>query len=170
MFQLIMANDGYFIRGAISLAPAYIDDIAVFGEALNEAYIGESNQARDPRIILMPTATNAVQHHLTYYGKPEGSPHARAILKDADGQLFVNYLDCILIAEDEQGPFFEELEKHKAQVERRLEQYRAQPVIWSKYAWVAAYHNYFCSMYPEYFTDEYRVDIELFRSSPSLIV
>ncbi|WP_374401745.1 hypothetical protein [Niveibacterium sp.] len=51
-FQLQMAIDGYFIRGGLSVGPAYVDEIAVFGGALLEAYDGESTLARDPRVVL----------------------------------------------------------------------------------------------------------------------
>lgn len=51
-FQFVMAIEGFFVRGAISIGDAYVDDIAVFGDALVQAYDGEINLARDPRIIL----------------------------------------------------------------------------------------------------------------------
>src|SRR5687767_5770696 len=60
-FQLRMAMEGYFIRGAIAVGDAYVDEIAVFGEALIEAYEGESRLARDPRIILTESAVNSVR-------------------------------------------------------------------------------------------------------------
>src|SRR6266566_3595479 len=99
-FQFNMAIRGYFVRGAISVAPAYIDEIAVFGDALTEAYTGESKLARDPRIILTNSAVRAAKQHLTYYHPPAHAPHVREILKDSDGQWFLNYLDSVLIAED----------------------------------------------------------------------
>jgi hypothetical protein len=169
-FQMQMATAGYFIRGAISVGKAYIDEVTVFGPALTEAHTGESTLARDPRIILTSSAVMTAKKHLTYYGEvPENAPHFRDILCDSDGQWFLNYLECILIAEEEHGPYYEELFKHKAVVEEKLVEHKDNPPIWSKYAWVAGYHNYFCDLHAHYFTDDHKVDIELFRASPTLI-
>lgn len=169
-FQFNMAIRGYFVRGAISVAPAYVDEIVVFGDALAQAYIGESKLARDPRIILTETAVHATKQHLTYYYPPAHAPHVRDILKDADGQWFLNYLESVLIAEYEHGPFYAEFLQHKAAVERKLAEHAANPPVWAKYAWVASYHNYFCDLHSQHFSDEHRVNVELFKSTPSLII
>jgi hypothetical protein len=143
MFQLKMALQGYFVRGAIAVGSAYVDEITVFGDALAEAYIGESKQARDPRIILTDSAVKAAKQHLNYYYQPVNAPHARDILKDSDGQWFLNYLDTILLAEHERGPFYEELLQHKSAVEKKLKEHSSNPPVWAKFAWIARYHNYF---------------------------
>jgi len=169
-FQLKMAIKGYFVRGAISVGQAYIDDIAVFGGALGEAYEGESRLARDPRIILTKTAVDTAKQHIKYYSDPFDAPHISDILKDADGQWFLNYLNSILIAEDEHGPFYRELLQHKASVERNLLKHAKNPAVWVKYAWVAGYHNYFCDKHPRYFCDEHKIDVELFKAKPTLII
>lgn len=169
-FQLQMVTSGFFIRGAISVGTAYIDEIAVFGKALTEAHKGESSLARDPRIILTTSAVNAAREHLKYYAEPRHAPHTRDILQDSDGQWFLNYLDCILIAEKDQGPFFDEFLKHKTIVEQMLQEHRGNPSIWSKYAWVAGYHNYFSDLHSKYFNDNHKINVELFRASPTLIV
>lgn len=169
-FQLQMVISGFFIRGAISVGNAYVDEITVFGKALAEAHEDESSLARDPRIILTISAMNAAREHLTHYSEPRHAPHTRDILQDSDGQWFLNYLDCILIAENEQGPFYEEFRKHKTIVEQKLQQYRGNPSVWSKYAWVAGYHNYFSDLHSEYFSDDYKINVELFRALPALIV
>ena len=92
-------------------------------------------------------------------------------LVDSDGQWFINYLDCVLMAESEHGPFYDEFELHKIAVEKRLAQYKDNPPIFSKYSWVAAgYHNFFSDLHPDYFSDEHRINTELFRALPRLIV
>jgi hypothetical protein len=169
MFQFEMAMNGYFIRGGLSVRPAYIDEISVFGSALTEAHDAESSLARDPRIVLTTSAVEVAQKHLTYYSTPSHAPHARDILKDSDGQWFLNYLECVLIAEDERGPFYGELLRHKRAVEEKLAAFKAYPHIWSKYAWVASYHNYFCGLNKHYFNAEHQIDVDLFRAGPSLI-
>lgn len=169
-FQFNMALEGFFIRGAISIGEVYVDDILVFGDALTQAHTGESRLARDPRIILTESAVTAVKQHLHYYSSPKFAPQVGELLQDSDGQWFVNYLDTILIAEDEHGPFYDELLKHKAAVEIRLAEHRGNPLIFSKYVWVAGYHNCFCDLHPRYFSDEHKIDTELFRATPKLIV
>jgi len=167
-FQLEMVMQGFFLRGAISVSDLFMDDIVVFGNGLIEAYRGERDNARDPRIILTNSATEAVKQHLTYYANPSHSPQARDLFIDADGQYFLNYLETILIAEDEQGPFYEELNKHKLAVEACLEKYRNRPPIWSKYAWVANYHNYFCGQ-SHFFSEEHMVDLSKYQMIPRRI-
>jgi hypothetical protein len=169
-FQLQMVLEGFFVRGALSVGEAYVDEITVFGSALTEAHAGEAVLARDPRIILTSSAVKTAKKHLKYYKYPRAAPHVRDVLRDADDQWFINYLDCILIAEDEQEPFYEEFIKHKTVVENKLAEYKSNPGIWSKYAWVAGYHNYFCDLHSSYFNEEHRIDVELFRASPALIV
>ena len=166
-----MILNGFFVRGAISVGEAYIDEIAVFGEALIDAYVGESKVARDPRIVLTDKAVSLVKEHLSYYGDPpHHAPQVRDVLQDSDGQWFLNYLECVLLAESEQGPFYEEFNKHKAVVEQRLNEFKAEPYLWSKYAWVAHYHNYFCDLHPQHFTDEHRIDVGLIQAKPKRIV
>jgi hypothetical protein len=36
------------------------------------------------------------------------------------------------------------LTQHKRLVEAKLHEYAAEPTVWSKYHWVARYHNFFC--------------------------
>ena len=167
-FQLEMVMHGFFLRGAIAVGDLFMDDIVVFGKGLIEAYRGERDKARDPRIILTDSATKAVEKHLTYYASPSRSPQAKDLYIDADGQYFLNYLDTILIAENEQGPFYEELEKHKRSVETCLDKYKSHPAIWSKYAWTANYHNFFCDQ-SHYFSEEHRVDLSKYQMSPRRI-
>lgn len=165
-----MSLRGFFVRGAISIGNAFVDDIAVFGDALSSAYHGETALARDPRVILTDEAVAATRKHLEYYSEPKHSPQATYLLKDADGQWFLNYLESIMIAEYEAGPFYEPLEKHKEQVEKKLAEHASNPPVFAKYAWVANYHNAFCKLYPQYFKPEHLIDAELFRAAPTWIV
>lgn len=169
-FQLEMANAGFFVRGAISLGDAYIDDIAVFGGAFMEAHDGESRLARDPRVILTKSAAETVRKHLTYYHEPKQSPQNRALYHDSDGQWFLNYLDTVFLAEDEGGVAYHELVRHKEIVEKRLGEFRSEPRIWSKYAWVANYHNYFCDQYPQHFDDSHKINWSAAQVRPARIV
>jgi len=167
LFQLNMANAGFFIRGAISIGDLYIDDVVVVGKGFTEAYSGESQFARDPRIIMTPSSAAAVKRHLEYYAIQYYSPPNRDLYQDSDEQLFLNYLECVLIAEEDQGPFYEALEKHRRMIEQKLSEFKMTPTIWSKYFWVANYHNFFCSQYPKHFDESHMVDLAKFQLRPS---
>jgi hypothetical protein len=167
--QLGMVQSGFFIRGGIAIGELYIDNDIVFGDGLIDAYRAESQLARDPRIILSRSATEYLNIHLSYYHPVEHSTQYRDLLSDIDGQIFLNYLDGMLIAEDEHGPFYEELLKHKVIVEEKLDEFVNNPIIWSKYAWVANYHNYFCDQY-KYFDESHKIDSTKLKLHPSRII
>lgn len=169
-FQFTMALKGFFVRGAISLGMACIDEIVVAGDALLDAYDAEISRARDPRIILTQSAKAAVKSHLSYYSDQAYAPQTREILRDSDGQWFVNYLEEVLIADNEVGPFYNEFLIHKAVVEANLAKYAEDPLIFSKYAWVAGYHNAFCQRYENWFSNEHMINTELFRAKPRSIL
>jgi hypothetical protein len=168
-FQLEMVNRGFFIRGAIAVGDLYMDDITVFGQGFLNAYDGESKYARDPRIILTESAQEAVMSHVKYYSNPSYSPQARDLYKDADGQFFLNYLEGVLIAEEELGPYFDVLASHKSVIEAKLNEHRDQPVFWAKYTWAANYHNFFCDQY-RWFSDEHKIDVNQFQMQLTRII
>jgi hypothetical protein len=76
----------------------------------------------------------------------------------------------VLYAEHDHGPYYAQLVEHKGMVERKLELFKPKPRIWSKYAWVAAYHNYFCDAHGHWFDDTHKINLDLFRAAPELIV
>jgi len=164
-FQLTLVNEGFFVRGGISVGDVYVDEIAVFGEALLEAYRGESELARDPRIILTESARRYVRAHVDYYRDPHEAPQNRLLMRDTDGQWFLNYLAAIIVPG--MDPFVYELERHKVSVQSRLDEYRRKPAIFSKYAWTAGYHNDFCERNG---FEDYRIDIEAFAGNRGFIV
>lgn len=168
-FQLNMILQGFYVRGAISVGDVYIDEIAVVGNPLTEAYNGESKLARDPRIILTETAKKYVDSHLEYYGRESHAPQVSELLQDSDGQWFVNYLDSILLDKEDNIIGYETLKKHKECVELELKKHKGVPDVFSKYAWVAGYHNYFCELHQDYFSNDYKIDSGLFQAKPKLI-
>lgn len=166
-FQMILTMEGFFVRGAIAIGGLYMDDIAVFGPGLIEAYEAEETLARDPRIVLTKSAKDAVAQHLKYYGRGSHAPQVRDLFKDTDGQLFVNYLDTVFA--DDGHLFRDELMRHKRAIEASLTKYRHRPQVWSKYMWTANYHNYFCSLHTQIDTD-CLVNLADYQPTPGLIV
>lgn len=168
-FQFQMVLRGFFLRGGLSLGQVYVDDAIVFGPALLSAYELENETARDPRIVIGDLVSEAIDEHISYYGKPESAPQVRDFLRDRDGQIFINYLEAVLIAEHECGPYYGKLKDHRDVVSRQLEKHENNPPVWSKYFWVGSYHNWFCDQY-DYFDNSHKVDSTLFGTSPRLIL
>lgn len=157
--QTQLALQGFFVRGAIAIGPAYVDDFGVFGGALLEAYEGEQKLARDPRVVLCASARAKAKQHIGYYASPTSSPQNLHLRQDGDGQAFVSYLEHLAPAPAEGGFGLEELQQHRDIVSGKLKQFAGNPVRWAKYEWVARYHNHFCDRYDEYCDDSYQVPI-----------
>jgi hypothetical protein len=143
-FNLRMAVAGFFIRGGWTVDLLYMEDDIVFGPAILKAYKIETEKARVPRIALDETVTEFLKKHLNFYANPADSPQNHHFLVDVDGVTFVDYLRGAVDDSDyplvvDQSTFAE----HRRQIEKNLKKYESQPLIWSKYQWVANYHNFF---------------------------
>ena len=146
LYQLQMTLENFFIRGGLAVGPLFMDETTVFGPALLESYALESNKARDPRVILSQDAVNVLQQHIGFYNPKDFAPQNSLVLEDADGEIFINYLDHILVPGPPDGRDVidtETLAKHRDVVVNNLQQHRGNPLVWSKYKWVATYHNFF---------------------------
>lgn len=151
-YQFALAREGFFTRGGLAVGPHFMDEYAVFGPALVEAYKIESQRAVYPRIVLSADARTLVKHHVGYYADPVIAPHDHEILIDADGEWFLNYLDGARLDDDEANlPHYRPLMiQHRDRVVENLERYATDRRILDKYVWVGKYHNYVCSyLYPE---------------------
>lgn len=170
LFQLEMVRAGFFVRGAITIGNLHIGEI-VYGKGLLEAYQIEKELARDPRIVLGKSAYADFAKHITYYGTPKQSPQYNEWLLDPDGQAFLNYLEIFFDAAEYDIPEMSKvLEKHKSQVETKLEECKPHPVLWSKYAWVGQYHNFFCKSYKKDLFGGQKIDARLLSLKPRRIV
>ena len=139
-----------------------------------EAIKVEKEIARDPRVVLSDGVVEFVNRHVQFYGNPYQAPQNRLVLRDADGRVFINYLNHLWvdISEDALGLDADSLAKHKDNVIRNLEQYRVQPRVWAKYQWVANYHNYFCGLlkHLKNYNDDLLIDVRNFELKPSPFV
>lgn len=152
-YQLCCVLSGYFVRGGMSHGNLCIADNVVFGKALLEAVDLEKN-ACFPRVVVGNSIKEIVHYHMSFYGRPNYSPHIHTVLTDDGGVWFLNYLKWL--AEYEQIDR-QSLRQHGELVERMLIAYSGDEKIKSKYLWVAEYHNWFCK---SYFDDD--GDIESF--------
>jgi hypothetical protein len=142
-YQLGCVLSGYFVRGGLSYGNLCIAESIVFGKALLEA-VGLEKQAGYPRIVVGDSVKEITRQHMSFYGRPNDSPHSKTFLTDHEGAWFLNYL--MWLAEDE---FIDRtrLKLHKETIERMLITYSGDEKIRSKYLWVAEYHNWFCRSY-----------------------
>lgn len=160
-YQLILALHGFFVRGGISVGELYMDDDVVYGNGLLDAHLAEATLARDPRVVLDKRAMEMVHQHLTYYGRVEYAPHDSDLVVDPDGQMFVNYLVSPLDGSPPDENYLKQIELHRNLICDRLAKYRNQPLIWSKYAWTANYHNVVCSDF--FYTPALAIEQELLQ-------
>lgn len=146
----LLLEGGFFVRGGIAFGDLYVDDDIVYGTGLLDAYHMEAKVAIVPRIVLHQSAAILVPDHARRYGDIDDSPQGQLLLQDEDGCLFVNYL-----AEE---PEYEWLPRHRDLIQENLETCRSDAKIFSKYLWVARYHNYICALVPG--AAEYNVPLD----------
>ena len=162
-FQAQLSLKGFFLRGAISIGLNYIDKEIVFGEALLDAYRAESKDAVNPRVILAESAvSNLAQHYLRY---AEGeSPQGKVLQTDVDGKYFVDYLASLADPVGRIAPPYADMDLHKECVSGKLRLNSQDPRVWTKYVWVARYHNTCC----ERWTLSCKVNEALINGAPKL--
>ncbi len=143
--QLHLALDGFFSRGGLAVGQQFMDPQITFGPALVEA-VELENTAVYPRVLLGRSVVNLVKTHLRYYGDPLYAPHNSALFVGPGGEVFVNYLDHLrnYVAEDLRD-VSDWIAQHRDRILEQLARHNESPRIWEKYAWLAAYHNAFCS-------------------------
>lgn len=136
--QVNLAAAGFFVRGALTLGPAHLENNLLYGPALVEVYDLERKVAVNPRIVLSSDAVGALGAGLAEEGQEEGS-YFRV---EQDGSVFIDYLDILLDDPGDPIPF---LEAHRDMVRAKLGETMADSRKWEKYRWVADYHDAFCT-------------------------
>jgi hypothetical protein len=168
LWQFTLLKHGFFVRGGMTVGPIYLDDDVAFGQGMLDAYEAESKLARDPRVVLAAPAMDLIHHHLAYYADVSESPQNVSLLVDADSQMFVNYLYLPVDGADElSGDFVSHIEHHRELIVARLSTFSLNPSVWSKYAWVGAYHNHFCEHYEG--LKHLKVDPQLLVQAPRFL-
>ena len=154
-FQLNMAINGFLTRGAVSVGNMFIDEHAIFGAALIEAYMGELG-AIYPRVVLSRSAEDVFGRFSAYYSTGEENPFADLVWRDQDGRLFLNYLNSTM--SEDAFPFVDRdlLKRHRCALDgppesefvalkrRAKESANVRRSVEGKLAWVRSYHDAFC--------------------------
>ena len=91
-FQLMLATEGFFVRGGMTLGDLYIGEELVYGKALLDAYEIENTVSVYPRVVVSEIVKKEIKNQLRSYTKVRGSPFANEIRVDTDGNWFIDYL------------------------------------------------------------------------------
>lgn len=158
-FQLQLTLKNYFVRGGWSLGDLFVDDNTIYGEALIQA-VNLEKQSYYPRIILSKEVENVCKLHLEYYNPKFDSPQNFHLLKDDEGNFFINYLYAIYPEDPDEDidRSVSNLLIHKNNIISNLNIYDGNTKIYDKYIWAAQYHNYFCR---EFFNVNEKLIIEI---------
>ena len=153
-YQRTLIQSGYFVRGGISLGGLYIDDHAIYGEALVEAYEIESLKAINPVVMLSRDVLEFAKsnEHMGVVSQVFNGKLCRSYIFEFNGQCFVNYLRSAFVPvedPDAVGILPTELDVefmrfHRDAVILNLEKYSENRRVYEKYLFLAAYHNAFC--------------------------
>jgi hypothetical protein len=135
--QVNLAAAGFFVRGALTLGKAHLEDKLLYGPALVDAYDLERTIAVNPRIVLSQEAAAEIAGSMSDNGPAEGG----YLRIEQDGSVFIDYLDILLDDPADPVPF---LESHRDMVRTKLSETRGDSRKWDKYRWVADYHDAYC--------------------------
>jgi hypothetical protein len=128
--QRLFIERGVLLRGGIAFGKHYQDERVLFSSSLVGAYLLESKRARFPRILI---DRNTLDY---FWNDPDTGDSGRAefsglILRDRDGEVFVNYLSGDFV------PFHETLIRSYAKTVGLQ-----QGTVLEKIQWLFAYHNH----------------------------
>lgn len=144
-FQLKLTLKGYFVRGGWCVGELFVDDNMIYGKALIQA-VSLEKEANYPRIILSKEVENICNSHINFYNPQIESPQNSHLLKDEEGNYFINYLYGLYPEDpyEDIDSSFTNLLLHKSNIISNLIKFEGNIKIYDKYLWVAHYHNYFC--------------------------
>ncbi len=140
-YQLRMALNGFFLRGALTQGSICLTDDIIFGTALLDCYQLESKASIVPRVILDQPLRQLLT--LAFREKQVPETFANSICYDIDGWWFVNYLEATL---DSEKVDWSLVEQHKHAILQSLAGVTRHDVL-PKFGWACRYHNMFCHWY-----------------------
>lgn len=127
--QKLAEEHSMLIRGAITIGNLIHDDHILMGPAMVEAYNMESHVALYPRIIVSDMAKQ-VWDKCTHLLQVDNAPDNQFVLKDTDGQWYIDYLN------DLDGNFSNDGERMFNSIGDLIRDNISNPVLQSKYQWL----------------------------------
>lgn len=162
----LVYEDGVFLRGAITDGDLFLDGGIVFGPALVDAYVMESQHAKYPRILVNDSVIELLKthHHLLGSWQHDFETDLNYVngltCIDFDGKRFIDYLGVSEWESDEfyvtmLGQHCDEIAKaareiyEQIEAEESPERLKKLHEVLSKYHWAASYHNAIVGRYDE---------------------
>ncbi len=136
-FTREMVAAGFPIRGGITIGPHSESELLLFSRAQIEAYELETNEARNPRIVISPGFLGRVEGIEDDEIRKDAKEH---IVVDEDFVCFINYL--IFEEDDEWLRGHEFYYNQKLALDKALSKESIDPAVRSKYLWMARFHNW----------------------------
>jgi hypothetical protein len=129
------------VRGAITTGKHYESPKLIFSDALVRAYRLEQSVALYPRIVVDPALIPSIYGAALADEKTLRVLSNPFLLRDSDGQIFVNYLSLV------DDPKINANRESTLKIQRELilqgrQQFAANPSIMVKLAWLERYHNF----------------------------
>ncbi|QXI21132.1 hypothetical protein HU724_019155 [Pseudomonas iranensis] len=153
-YQIELIRHGYFVRGGLALGGLYIDENAIYGEALIEAVDIEKDQAINPVVMLSQGVFDFAKtnSHLDVVSAVFNGRSCRSYVFERHGRYFVNYLRAAFVPNDdpEAGGIFptkldvQVIALHRDMIASNIKMYSASSKVLEKYLFLAVYHNKFC--------------------------
>lgn len=156
-YQLAMCQHGYFVRGGVSLGPAFADKRIVFGLPLVQSYEIEHSIARFPRIVAHDSVIEMIKQFDSQLGQPGMSTFNILLRRDlSDGRYFVDYLRCVahrplmaaslskITRREANDRIVSMLDGHKRAIAQAFHRDGRNPKLYPKFEWVRRYHNQAC--------------------------
>jgi hypothetical protein len=138
---LVCWGHGFLGRGAITFGDHYMDENFVFGPALIEA-VELEKEAIWPRVVLGEDAVQAEVEHSRYYSNSLQSVQNSCLIRDEEGNIFVDQLGIYISEEDDERSLDHFLNLHKEATCNGLASNARESEVWLKWRWLADYQNH----------------------------
>lgn len=143
-----LLQQGFLLRGGVTVGQIYHHDSMVFGPAFLEAYELESQSAIYPRIVLNPRLADSWGQGNVYIDK-DGNElgQARTWRLSHDGYRFFDFLQPFAGSIGFAGSpvlLRQRLAPCRAILQQNLTEQKTRLNVWQKYAWLANYFNKVC--------------------------
>jgi hypothetical protein len=139
--QYLLAIEGFFTRGGLTVGQQFMDERVNFGPALVEA-VELEKQANFPRVLVGPAARPLLDRFCGYYARGGDNPFTEHLAVAPDGLLFLNYLGVVYEA-DNRAEALDMLVRHRRAIMSALDS-ALEAKARAKVEWLADYHNSFC--------------------------
>ncbi|WP_319580180.1 hypothetical protein [uncultured Methanospirillum sp.] len=154
VFQLAFACEGYYLRGGMDMGWFYHENEDIAIGPLLTSLDSIEKWSHNPIIYTGDIINKWIDEITEYLGPDNITTHHVWFIKDYQQKFFLNYLNAIFLLADfnmhdsyqpntllKKWPVGKEyLEKHKNHIIHHIK----NPKIYTKFLWLAQYHNWFC--------------------------